>query len=101
MTDTITGAATPSSGDGKPRGIFLDVHPRLDDEFAATVAQAVSTAVEQALRNVLFGINLTEDERLAVEMHRAQREANTIQQEINRRGAHHTIRESLHARDAG
>lgn len=98
MTDTVASAGNPGDNE-KPRGITLDVHPRLDDEFAATVAQSVAVAVETALRNVLFGINLTEDERLAVEMYRAQRDANAVQQEIHRRDAHARIGHALHARD--
>lgn len=79
--------------------LSVDVEPRLAGDFAERIAEAVSTAVETALRNVLFGINLTDDERLAVEMYRAQRDANAIDQAINRRGAREAIRRSLHARD--
>lgn len=79
--------------------VLLDVEPRLADGFAERITEAVSVAVEQALRNVLFGMNLTADERLAVEIHRAQREAAAVDREIYRRAAHDRITDALHARD--
>ncbi len=96
---TDTGTATPP-GEDRPHGIFLDVHPHLDADFTTRVAEQVETAVETALRRITFGLSLTEDERLTVEMYRAQRESKAVDNEINRRSAHNRIAQSLHARDA-
>lgn len=79
--------------------LFLDVEPRLTDGFAERIAEAVSSAVEMALRNVLAGLCLTPDERLAVEIHRAQRDVAAVDHEIRRRSAHERIADALHARD--
>lgn len=79
--------------------VFLDVKPRLDDDAAEQIQKVVQGAVEQALRNIPFGLTLTPDERLVVEMHRAQRERERADHRIKVRSTHGAIDAALHAND--
>lgn len=80
---------------------WTDIPTGIADELATKIAEATAAAVQQALRNILYGLSLTDDERKAVETMRANQIDKAVHDNLIGRQAHDHIMTLLHGDATG